>query len=129
MPTWLVIALVAAVVLVDLLVLGGVLAVRRRRREEEPAFHAEVDAANRALATAHALDNGWDPGALRDAARRAFASARPGTEVAGMELVQVDDRPGVEEDRAVFRFTTADGSVHHLTLRRAASGWRSERVA
>lgn len=128
MPTWLVIVLLAGFVLFDLLVLGGILAVRRRRREEEPGFAAGVDGANRALAAAHAEDKGWEPGALREAARRAFLTAQPEAEIHDMQLVQVEDRPGIEEDRAVFRFETTGGGVHHLTLGRGDEGWVLEKL-
>jgi hypothetical protein len=128
-PDWLIIVLVVLGALVLLLALGGGLAVGRRRRRDEPAFEARLDEANRALAAAHAEDKGWEPGALRDAARRAFEGERPGTTVREMTLVQVVDRPGVHEDEAVFRFETEDGAVHHLTLGRSEAGWRLDRIS
>jgi hypothetical protein len=124
-PTWLVILLVALAAIALLLAIGGGIAVARRRRREAPAFDARVDEANRALAAAHAEDKGWEPGALREAAQAAFERERPGVEVHDMTLVQVVDRPGVEEDEALFRFQTADGGVHHLALHRSADGWQA----
>jgi hypothetical protein len=124
-PTWLEILLVALAAVTLLLALGGGIAVSRRRRRDAPTFEALLDDANRALAAAHAEDKGWEPSALQDAARAEFARERAGVEVHDMTLVQVVDRPGVEDDEAVFRFETADGGVHHLTLQRTADGWRA----
>ncbi len=125
MPAWLEILLVALAAIALLLALGGGIAVSRRRRREAPTFDARVDEANRALAAAHAEDKGWEPGALQDAARAAFERERAGVEVHDMTLVQVVDRPGIEEDEALFRFQTADGGVHHLALHRTADGWQA----
>ncbi|CAN5601676.1 hypothetical protein BH20ACT18_BH20ACT18_12930 [soil metagenome] len=127
MPTWLVIVLLVIVGLVVALALAGGVAVARRRREQAPAFEGQLVEANRALAAAHAQDKGWDAGALRQAARRAFEAERPGDTVRDMQLVQVVDPPGIERDRAVFRFETEEGGAHELTLGRAADGWRLER--
>ena len=123
-PTWLIIVLAAVVVLVVVLAVAGGIMVQRRRVRELPEFRAQVDEADRALAAAHAKDRGWEPEALRERARAAFASERPGVGVRDMQLVQVADPPGLEEDRAVFRFETEDGAVHHLTLGRSVDGWR-----
>jgi len=127
-PTWLAILLLGLVALVVLLALAGGIAVARRRREQAPAFEGQLVEANRALAAAHAQDKGWDAGALRQAARRAFETERPGHAVSDMQLVQVVDPPGIERDKAVFRFETEDGGAHELTLGRAADGWRLERI-
>jgi hypothetical protein len=124
-PAWLEILLVALAAIALLLALGGGIAVSRRRRREALTFKAQVDEANRALAAAHAEDKGWEPGALLEAAREGFARERAGVEVRDMTLVQVVDRPGVEDDEALFRFETADGGVHHLALRRTVDGWQT----
>jgi hypothetical protein len=123
MPTWLVIVLVALALIVIVLALGGGVAVTRRRHRDAASFEVQLEEANRALAAAHAQDKGWEPEALREAARRAFEVERPGVEIRDMALVQVVDRPGIEEDEAVFRFETADGNVRHLTLDRSSQGW------
>jgi hypothetical protein len=127
-PAWLEILLVALAAIALLLALGGGIAVSRRRRREARTFEAQVDEADRALAAAHAEDKGWEPQALEEAARQAFARERAGVEIRDMTLVQVVDPPGVEDDEAVFRFETTDGGVHHLTLRRTADGWRTTPV-
>ncbi len=108
--------------------LAGGIAVARRRREQAPAFEGRLVEANRALAAAHAQDKGWDAGALRQAARRAFEVERPGQTVRDMQLVQVVDPPGIERDKAVFRFETEDGAGHELTLGRTPDGWSLERI-
>jgi hypothetical protein len=122
-PTWLVVVIAVLVVLIVLLAIGGWFAVRRRARVEEPAFAAQIDEANRRLAAAHAEDKGWEPAALREAAARLFEEQQPGAAVRHMQLVQVEDLPGIEEDRAVFRFETEDGGVHTLTVGRTGDGW------
>jgi len=127
-PTWLVIVLLVIVGLVVALALAGGVAVARRRREQAPAFEGQLVEANRALAAAHAQDKGWDAGALRQAARRAFEAERPGHTVRDMQLVQVVDPPGIERDKAVFRFETDDGGQHQLTLGRTPDGWILERI-
>ena len=128
MPTWLVIVIAVLVVLIVLLAIGGWFVVRRHARAQEPGFAARVDEADRRLAAAHAEDKGWDPDALREAAARLFAEQRPGVAVRDMHLVQVEDPPGIEQDRAVFRFETEDGAVHHLTLGRTGDGWALQQL-
>src|SRR3954451_2921513 len=96
---------------------GGAIAIRRRRDATQGQFESRVDEANRDLAAAHAADNGWEPSRVEGAARAAFAEREPGVEVAALELVQVIDPPGTEDDKAVFRLE-AGGRTHHLTLGR-----------
>jgi hypothetical protein len=107
-----------------LLAIGGALANSRLRRRTAGEFQVSVDAVNRDLARAHAQDKGWDPRMLADAARRAFEAERPGVSVVEQTLVAVIDRPGVEEDQAVFRITSDAGETR-VTLDRDVSGdWR-----
>jgi hypothetical protein len=110
-----------------LLAMGGMLANSRRRRALEPGFEASLDEVNRRLAAAHAQDKGWEPAALEAAAREAFAGKRPGEEVRDQVLVQVIDRPGTDEDKAVFRFATGSGTAY-LTMGRRDGAWVGERV-
>ena len=121
------IVLVAALALLALLAFGGMLANARRRRALEPRLEASLDEVNRRLAEAHAADKGWERGALEAAAREAFAERRPGEEVREQVLVQVVDRPGTDEDHAVFRFAT-DAGVAYLTMGRRGGAWVGERV-
>ncbi len=114
--------IVAVVLLVILLAIGGMFVVARRRREGEASFEASVEEVNSQLAAAHAQDKGWEPSALNAAARRAFAEQRVADEIREESLIEVIDRPGTDEDRAVFRFVT-DAGTFLLTLGRAGGEW------
>jgi hypothetical protein len=115
--------------LVALLAIGGAVATQRRRRARSGHFDSVIHEANRRLAHARAEDRGWERDGLEAAARRLFAEAEPSAEVSAMTLVQVVDKPGVDEDKAVFRFTTAAGEKH-LTLGRDGGGaWVAEGVS
>jgi len=115
MPTWLIIVLAVLV----LLAVGGVIASRRRLAATSDRFDAHLQQVNHDLAAAHAEDRGWERGALETAARQAFAAER-GAEPSELELVQVIDRPGTEEDKAVFR---VDSGSERLTLGRRDGAW------
>lgn len=108
-----------------LLAIGGAVMVRRRTEAGEGAFRAEIERANRDLAAAHAADNGWEPTRVTEAARGAFAAERPQAAIETIELVQVIDPPGTEDDKAVFR-VHADGGEHRLTLGRQGDSWHLE---
>jgi len=112
-PTWLIIVL--AVLLV--LAVGGAIAARRRLAATQGQFEIDLQRVNRDLAEAHAEDRGWERGALEASARRCYAAER-GNEPADLELVQVVDRPGTDDDHAVFRI----GS-ERLTLGRRDGEW------
>jgi nitrogen fixation protein FixH len=122
-------AIVIVVVVVGLILLavGGMVANARWRRRGEARFEVSLDEVNRQLAAAHAQDKGWEPRALEEAARRSFVEERPGAEVREQALVAVIDRPGTDEDKAVFRFTTPDGAAY-LTLGRRGGEWVRERL-
>jgi hypothetical protein len=112
----------AIVLLVILLAIGGMLVVARRQRAGEAGFDASLDEVNQQLAAAHAQDKGWEPSALNAAARRSFAEQRVADDIREEALVAVIDRPGTDEDRAVFRFVT-DAGTFLLTLGRAGGEW------
>ena len=114
--------IVAVVLLLILLAIGGMFANARRRRAGEARFDVSLDEVNRQLAAAHAQDKGWEPSALNAAARRAFAEQRMADEIREEALVAVIDRPGTDEDRAVFRFVT-DAGTFLLTLGRTGDAW------
>lgn len=116
------IVVIAVVAVLLLLALGGAVALRRRREAGESAFRAETERANHDLAAAHAADNGWEPSRVGEAARRAFESHHPGTPIRQLELVQVIDPPGTEDDKAVYRVDTAE-ATHRLTLARTGEEW------
>lgn len=119
------VVIVVAVVLVIALSVGGMLANARWRRRRETSFDTSLDEVNQHLAAAHAQDKGWEPNALHEAARRAFAERRPGEEISEQALVAVVDKPGTDEDKAVFRFVTSSGTAH-LTLGRTGDEWVAE---
>lgn len=121
MDTWLIVV-VALLATLLLLAVGGAIATSRRAKAQEPQLLADLEAVNDALAAAHAQDKGWDPERLRAAAEAAFADRHPGVQAETLTLVQVDDRPGISQDRAVFR-VVAGGAEHELVLGRTDDGW------
>ena len=123
--TTLEIVVIAVAVVLGLLALAGAAANRRRRDATAGAFRADIDRANRDLAAAHAADNGWEPARVAEAARTAFTAERPNATIDSLELVQVIDPPGTDDDKAVF-LVHADGGEHRLTLGRAGGGWHLE---
>jgi hypothetical protein len=112
-PHWFVIALIVLAVLA----VAGFFARRAQLARSRPAFERSLDEVNRDLATAAAQDRGWDRATLEDAARRIYASERGG-EPPDLLLVEVRDRPGTDQDQAVFRCGDA-----HLTLGRRDGEW------
>ena len=110
-----IIVIVVAVLLV-LLIVGGVIANGRRARDQEDETLSAVREADQALALARASDRGWERAVLEAAAREAFAARSP-AEVRELLLMQVVDRPGTEEDQALFRVVTDVGSEEILLVR------------
>ena len=98
MPTWLIIVIVVIV----LLAIGGIVARTQQLKRSRPAFERSLEQVNRDLAAAAAQDRGWDRDTLETAARRIYADERGG-EPPELVLVEVVDRPGTDEDQAVFR--------------------------
>jgi hypothetical protein len=115
------IVLLIIVVVLAILVAGGIAISRRRASEHETRARAELEAANAALASAHAQDKGWHRDRLEQAVREAFAE-RSSAPVRELQLVQVVDRPGTEDDQAVFRVITDRGS-EYLHLDRHGEDW------
>jgi hypothetical protein len=118
-PHWFVILLI---VLAVLAIAGGFVRAAQLRRSR-PAFERSLEHVNRDLATAAAADRGWDRSTLEDAARRVYASERGG-EPPELELVEVRDRPGTDQDQAVFRC-----GAEHLTLGRRDGEWVHDSLA
>ena len=114
------IIVVVFVLLVVLLIVGGLVANARRTRGQEDELHVAVREADQALALARAGDRGWDRELLETAAREAFAARSP-VEVRELLLLQVIDRPGTEEDQALFRVITDAGSEEILLVRQGDS--------
>jgi len=117
MPTWLLIVIVVLAVLA----VGGFLARRALTRRTETQFRARLEQANHDLAEAAAEDRGWDRPKLEAAARRIYAEQR-GAEPAELLLTEVLDRPGTEEDFAVFS-VEGEGRKETLTLGRRDGEW------
>jgi hypothetical protein len=115
------IIIIVIVVVLLLLIAGGIVASNRRNRDDDAALRQELEAANRALAMAHADDKGWERSLLEAAAAAAFAD-RSAADVRDLQLVQVVDRPGTEEDQAVFRVVT-DHGAEYLHLDRHGDVW------
>ncbi|HEX2409988.1 MAG TPA: hypothetical protein VHJ39_02380 [Solirubrobacteraceae bacterium] len=116
MPTWLIIVIVVLV----LLAVGGAIARTRQLARSRPAFEASLAQVNRDLAAAAAADRGWDRATLEATARQIYAQERGG-EPPELTLVEVLDRPGTDEDQAVFRC-----GKEHLTLGRRDGQWVHE---
>lgn len=121
------IVLIVVLVLVALLLLGGTAAARRRERAQAGDYRAHVAAADHALEAARAADRGWDRAVMEDVARAALNERRPGWSFRSLDLVLVDDRPGVTEDRAQFVASDGDEQVD-VVLARGDAGWAVERI-
>ena len=118
------IIVIVFVLLVVLLIVGGLVANGRRARGEEHELLASLQEADRALAAARAVDRGWDREAMEAAARVAFAARSPAA-IGELLLLQVVDRPGMEEDQALFRVLTEAGSEEILLVRDEAGSWHA----
>ena len=119
-----IVLIVIAVVLV-LLFVGGYVATRRRNKD----WSEHVAQAERALEAAFAADKGWDRDLLHGAARDALGSHKPGWEYTDVHLVMVEDKPGVEQDRAQLVAVGEDGEARVVLARGADGGWRVESVS
>jgi hypothetical protein len=121
------IVLIVVGVVLLLFFIGGLLGVRSRARRQEPTFAEHVRAADVALEQARALDRGWHRDSMEATARAAVGEARPGWPFEDLHLVLVDDRPGVEEDRAHFMAIGPDGQAR-VILAREGDRWVAEQV-
>jgi type II secretory pathway pseudopilin PulG len=121
MDTWEIVVLVV-LGLLALLFVGGLLGNARMRREREASLARRIAEADHHLAEARAQDRGWDPELLEAAARAAFGARHPGLEPTSLDLIQVVDRPGTDEDRALMRVTHAAGE-EEIELQRTGDRW------
>jgi hypothetical protein len=117
--TWEIIVLVVVLVIIVLAV-GGSIGRRRQLERDRGRFDENLAQVNRDLAAAHAEDNGWERSLLEEAARQAYASER-GSDPGELELTQVIDRPGTDDDHAVFR--CGPEARERLTLGRRGGEW------
>ncbi len=99
-----------------------------RRRGDHQEFAVDVARADRALEQARAEDRGWNRQLLDDAARRALGAERPGFDWETLELVLVEDRPGVAEDRAHVMALGGETTVRVVLAREADGSWVAESV-
>ena len=128
MPTWLVIVLAVFVALVVILALGGAIGRRRQLEATRGRFDAHLAQINEDLAQAHAQDRGWARDGLEAAALAAYSAERGGAEPEELTLVQIVDRPGTDDDKAVFRVASG-GREERLTLGRQGGDWVLEQIA
>jgi hypothetical protein len=121
-----IVLIVLGVIILVFLVGGFVIA---RRRADRPGWEEHIRRADQMLEQARAEDRGWDRELIHAAARRAIDEHRPGFEPVSLDLILVDDRPGVEEDRAHLIGSDASGDSARIILARDPSGeWGIERV-
>lgn len=119
------IVLIALGVLVALLFAGGLIARRRHDRELAPDYLRHIAEADNALEQARAEDRGWDRELMERTAREALAAAHPDKSFERLHLVLVDDRPGVDQDRAHFEAWDGKRSVR-VVLTRSDAGWAAD---
>ena len=114
---WLFIVLVVLAILIA----GGIYARNRQLARSRPAFERALTQVDQDLAAAAASDRGWDRVVLEATARQ-IATDRFGGEIDELTLVEVIDKPGTDEDQAVFDVRAA-GKRHRLVLGRKDGDW------
>jgi hypothetical protein len=120
------IVLIALGALVLLLLVGGLIGASRRNRAGADQLQRNLAEADHALEEARAADRGWDRAVLEETARRALEESRPGWRPERLDLILVDDRPGVNEDRAVLE-ASGEGETVQLVLTRDEGGhWAAQ---
>src|SRR3954447_11637836 len=117
MPLWLIIV----IVVLAILIVGGAIARNRQLARSRPAFERALAQVDRDLAAAAASDRGWDRAHLEAAARR-ISAEQLGAEPEELTLVEVIDRPGTDEDQAVFDVRAA-GAPPRVVLGRRGGDW------
>jgi hypothetical protein len=120
--------LIALGAVIALLLLLGLLGARARDRSRAGSWEQAVRSADAALAQAAASDRGWHRQAMESAARTAIEAARPGWTYGDLHLVLVDDRPGIDEDRAHFVAVDDQGQEARVVLAREGDRWSAERI-
>lgn len=121
------IILIVLGVVVVLFFIGGVLGARLRDRRQAGSYAEHVADADSALEQARASDRGWHRDTMEGAARSAISEAKGDWSFSDLHLVLVDDRPGVEEDRAHFVAVGSNGECR-VVLAREGERWVAERV-
>jgi hypothetical protein len=121
-----VLIVLGAIVLIAVIL--GFLGTRARDRGQAPHWEDRVRAADAALAQAAASDRGWARDAMEQAARDALAEGRPDWDYGPLHLIFVDDRPGIEEDRAHFVAVGDGGDEARVVLSRQGDRWVAESI-
>jgi hypothetical protein len=127
MSTLAIILIVFALVVLVALILGF-LGARARDRRQAATWQLHVAEADAALEQARASDRGWDRDAMAGAARSAIAASRPDWPYEHLHLVLVDDKPGIDEDRARFVAVGDSGEEAQVVLARQGDQWVAEDV-
>jgi len=122
------IVLIALAAVFAVLLVFGLLGARARDRRRAGAWEEAVRSADGALAQAAAADRGWHRESMESAARAALGEARPGWSYDTLHLILVDDRPGIDEDRAHFVAIDGEGQEARVVLSREGDRWSPERV-
>jgi hypothetical protein len=120
------IVLIVLAAIVLLFLVGGL--IEARRRNNRPGREQHIRAADKALEQARAEDRGWDRELIHAAARLALNEHRPGFAPESLDLILVDDRPGIEEDRAHLIAAGPGESVRVVLARDPSGAWGVERV-
>jgi hypothetical protein len=118
---WLIVVIV--VVVFAVLIVGGIFARNRQLARSRPAFERALAQVERDLAAAAASDRGWDRTLLETAVRK-ISTEQFGAEPEELTLIEVIDRPGTDEDHAVFDIVAA-GARHRVVLGRRDGDWIS----
>src|SRR4051794_23250443 len=113
--------LVIILAVLAVLIVGGVIARRRQLARSRPAFDRALAQVDQDLAAAAASDRGWDRARLEGAARR-ICVEQFGAQPDELTLVEVIDKPGTDEDQAVFE-VSAGGRRHRVVLGRRDGDW------
>jgi Flp pilus assembly protein TadB len=127
MSTLAIILIVLGVIVLVAVVLGF-LGARRRDERRADTWEASVRAADAALADAAATDRGWQREIMEQAARAALTEMRPEWQPRDLLLVLVDDKPGIDEDRAHFVAVSDGGDEARVVLARQGDLWVAESV-
>jgi Flp pilus assembly protein TadB len=122
------ILLIAVVAVILLFLVLGFIGTRARDRHQAGSWEEAVRSADAALAQAAASDRGWHRESMESVARAALEQQRPGWRYRALHLVEVDDRPGIEEDRAQFVAVGDAGDEVTVVLSREGDRWSAERV-
>lgn len=106
----------------------GFLGTRARDRRQAGSWEEHVRAADGALAQAAASDRGWQRELMEEVARAALSESRPDWSYGDLHLVLVDDRPGIDEDRAHFVAVAEPGDEARVILSRQGDRWVAESI-